>query len=127
MRSKSGRPSVINQSILRKLEEAFLNGATDLEACYIAGISKTTLYDYQDKNSDFSERKAVLKGMLKYQAKINISKQIKRGDIKLSQWYLERTASDEFGKNVSIKSQDNMITGINYILPSELVDKHGIK
>lgn len=46
---------------IRKLEEAFLLGCTDLEACFCAGISHETLYEYIRKNPAFSDRKETLK------------------------------------------------------------------
>lgn len=93
---KTGRPNVIDNNVLRKLEEAFSFGATDLEACHLANISKTTLYDYQGKNPEFAERKEGLKDMLKYQARVNISKEINKGNLETSRWYLERKAKEEF-------------------------------
>lgn len=60
-KNKGGRPTVVTQEVLRKLEEAFAMDCTDLEACLFADISKTTLYKYQDENPMFAERKAELK------------------------------------------------------------------
>jgi len=60
-RSRSGRPKIMTPETIQKLEEAFLLGCTDLEACLMAGISKSTFYSYQDANPDFLDRKLVLK------------------------------------------------------------------
>jgi hypothetical protein len=46
---------------VKKLEEAFALGCSDIEACLYAGITKQTLYNYQDKNQEFIDRKEVLK------------------------------------------------------------------
>lgn len=46
---------------VKKLEEAFLMGCTDLEACLFADISKQTLYNYQDANPGYVDRKEALK------------------------------------------------------------------
>ena len=46
---------------VKKLEEAFSLGCSDLEACLMANISKQTLYNYQDKNPEFVGRKERLK------------------------------------------------------------------
>lgn len=92
----TGRPTVITPETIDKLEEAFSNGATDLEACFIAGISKSTLYDYCKEDTVFSERKEALKEMVKYQARKNVVTSINKGDIAQSNWYLERKAKDEF-------------------------------
>jgi len=56
-----GRPPVITPDVLRKLEEAFALGCTDLEACFFADIGKTALYEYQAANPGFAERKEALK------------------------------------------------------------------
>ena len=92
--SKRGRPTKMTQGTVKKLEEAFLRGLSDEEACLYAGISKPTLYDYCDKNSDFLDRKELLKQRVKTRAKLNISKAIEDGDIDISKWYLERRDKD---------------------------------
>ncbi len=56
-----GRPTVMDQNTLNKLEEIFALGGTDKEACLFAGISHQTLYNYQEKNPEFVERKEALK------------------------------------------------------------------
>lgn len=56
-----GRPTIMTTETLRKLEEAFALGCTDLEACLYADISKTTLYDYQQAHPESVERKEELK------------------------------------------------------------------
>ena len=56
-----GRPTVMTELAVAKLEEAFLLGCTDEEACFYADISTTTLYRYQQDNPDFWERKGLLK------------------------------------------------------------------
>jgi len=44
-----------------KLEEAFLWGCTDLEACVYAEVSKHSLYRYQEEHPEFRDRKEMLK------------------------------------------------------------------
>jgi len=56
-----GRPAIVTEAVLQKLLEAFALGCTDLEACFYADIGKSTLYNYQDANPDFVERKERLK------------------------------------------------------------------
>lgn len=91
-----GRPTVMTAEIIAKLEEAFLNGATDREACFIAQIGQTTLYEYCQENQEFAERKESLKDMVKYKARHNVVKAITAGEIDISQWYLERKVKEEF-------------------------------
>lgn len=83
---------------IAKLEEAFLNGATDKEAIFQADISSATFYNYCEKNPDFVERKESLKDQVKYRARRNIVKAIEEGDKTLSQWYLERKVKGEFAQ-----------------------------
>lgn len=107
-KNKGGRPTVITETVLKKLEEAFANGASDDEACFYAGISHQTLYNYQEKHPEFVERKNGLKNMLKYQAKVNIAKEIrkKNSQMQINTWYLERKEKGEFGNSLKITTED---------------------
>ncbi|HFR3158960.1 hypothetical protein [Streptococcus suis] len=93
-KTKRGRPTKMTQGTLQKLEELFVRGLSDEEACLLADIGTTTLYDYCKENPEFSERKELLKQRVKTRAKLNISKAIEDGDIDLSKWYLERRDND---------------------------------
>lgn len=92
-----GRPTVMTPDVIAKLEEAFINGATDLQACFIANISKDALYDYIKANPEFSDRKEQLKDFIKYQAKLNVAGMIMKGGrdgVETAKWYLERRDKD---------------------------------
>lgn len=56
-----GRPPKIDKMVLQKLEHAFSYAFSDREACLYAGIVPQTLYNYQNKNPEFLERKQALK------------------------------------------------------------------
>lgn len=94
--SNAGRPYAITDNVLALLHEAFSYGASDIEACQYAGISKDALYNYQQRNPEFTDQKARLKEMPKFRAKRNIVDAISDGDTNISQWYLERKGKDEF-------------------------------
>jgi hypothetical protein len=51
----------MTEALLGKLEQAFLMGCTDVEACLYADINPSTLYLYQEKHPEFIERKETLK------------------------------------------------------------------
>jgi hypothetical protein len=51
----------MTEATLQKLEQAFLMGCTDQEACLYANIVPSTLYAYGAENPEFSERKETLK------------------------------------------------------------------
>ena len=87
--NKRGRPLIINESVLHKLEEVFALGGTDLEACLYAGISKSALYNYQQVNPDFVERKELLKENPVLLARRTIVKELKT-DALTARWYVER-------------------------------------
>lgn len=65
--------------VIRKLEDAFLIGCTDLEACFAAGIGKTAFYVYCQENPDFAERKEALKQNPVYEARKVILDAIRDG------------------------------------------------
>jgi hypothetical protein len=113
---KYGRKTVVTPSVLVKLEQAFALGCTDLEACFYAGIGKSSLYRYEDNNPDFRERKeelkmkpvllarqTVMKGIAGYELKDDSGKVIKvinPADPKLSLDFLKGKMHREFKSGV---------------------------
>ena len=104
-----GRPRKINEELLRKLEEGFLMGLSDREACLFADVAYSTFNDYCKKHPKFSERKETLKKGVQMHAKINISNEIKKKkNIDLSLWYLSRKCSDEFSVKNEVEHSGGM-------------------
>lgn len=95
MKSKGGRPTKVDDLVVKKLEEAFALGATDAEACFYAGISKQCLYDYEKKKPEFSDRKAALKERPILLARRSVVEGIEK-DPALALKFLERKKRDEF-------------------------------
>lgn len=109
---KYGRKTVMTPSVIVKLEQAFALGCSDLEACYYAGISKSTLYNYQNSTPEFLERKeelkakpillarqSVMKGINGYELRDDNGKVIKvinAPDPKLALDFLKNKMSKEF-------------------------------
>jgi hypothetical protein len=91
-----GRPTVITGEVLRKLEEAFAMGCTDLEACLYADISKTALYEHQQRHPEFAERKEKLKETPILLARTTVIKNLRNPQS--AQWYLERKKKNEFAQ-----------------------------
>ena len=89
-KSNAGRPTVMTPETIRKLEEGFTKGLSDLESCLYAGISAPPFYEYLQKHPEFAERRDLLKNNVRMQAKINIHTEVAAGDARTSQWYLER-------------------------------------
>ena len=96
-----GRPTVMTEQLLGKLEEGFAYGMTDKEACFYADIDPDTLYEYQKKFPKFTERKKALKDKPVMKARQTIVDAL--DDPTHSKWYLERKKSDEFGSKQEIE------------------------
>lgn len=87
--------------ILQELEGAFLDGMNNVEACFLAGISKTLFYEVLDNNKELAERFSLLRENMKMVAKRNIKKTLTDDNpltadkkTSVSQWYLERRDPD---------------------------------
>jgi hypothetical protein len=115
---KVGRPTVMTDEVLDKLRQAFLFGATKEEACAFADIGYRTLYDYVDRNPEFSQEIEKWQQSPILKAKKTVMNSL--DDPKVSQWYLERRAK-EFKPKQDLTTNDkdlptpilNGIEGIN--------------
>lgn len=119
-----GRPSVMTQQIIDKLEYAFSLGCDDKSACFYAGISTQPLYDYQQAHPEFAERKAQLKSQQVFKARMAIDNALNQNDTATARWLLERKCRDEFSTRTEIKTEPQTI--IKYVSPEErdAVDNH---
>lgn len=103
----AGRPTVVTEEVIAKLEEGFVRGLSDVECCLYSDIAPSTLYEYCKANPEFAERKDELKNAVKMRAKLNIADGITLNkDLSLSQWYLERKAKDEFSGRQELTGKD---------------------
>lgn len=100
-----GRPTVMTQEVVNKLEYAFSIGCSDLEACFYADISKQTLYNYQAKNPEFIDRKERLKENPTFLARATLVNGVK-SDPDLALKYLERKKKDEFSLRVENENKN---------------------
>lgn len=104
-----GRPTAMTETVIAKLEEGFLMGFTDREACLYADINPATLYRFCQEHEDFSERKELLKEQTTMRAKRNIAKAINsedKPDKALSQWWLERKNKAEFAQRTELTGKE---------------------
>ena len=102
-----GRPTVMTPFVIQKLEQAFMMGATDLQACLVAGISDSAFYEYQEKTEGYKERKAKLKDQPNILAKMVVLNAVKDGDKNQANWLLERRDKD-FVKKSEQKNQTEL-------------------
>ncbi len=113
------RPTIMTPETLAKLRQAFLLGADDRSACLYADIGTTALYDYQKQNPEYPEQKRSLKNYNKLQALKKISNEIPN-DVKVAQWWLERTCKKEFGLRAVGTDKQGLFKNC---IPGELTDK----
>ena len=85
-----GRPTIMTPETIRKLEDAFSWGCTDLEACCNANIGKSSLYKYCDENPEFSERKEVLKNQPVMRARRVVLAALEEDDINTAHKVIDR-------------------------------------
>lgn len=103
-----GRPTKMTPDTIKKLEEAFALGCTDLEACLYADISSVTLYAYEKKDPEFLNRKTKLKETPVLLARQELIKGL-RGNPELSLKYLERKRRKEFAVRTDLSTDDKPI------------------
>lgn len=115
MSHEGGRPTVMTEEVLQKLEYAFSIGCTDKEACISADIAPSTLYDYQEKNPEFAERKGELKEKLVLQARENLRASLEKEDPQTTRWYLERARKAEFSTRTEHTGEDGEPIKVNLV------------
>jgi len=112
-----GRPTIMTPETIDKLEQAFMMGCSDLEACLFADIGKTTLYNYQNENTDFVERKEKLKENPILLARTSVIKDMQNsGELALK--FLERKKKDEFSMKQDLNIGGQLGNPLHMILES---------
>jgi len=104
-KSNAGRPTIMTDLTLKKLNEAFAFGCTDEEACYYAEISKQTLYNYQKDHPEFVDQKEALKQRPILLARQEVIKGLE-GNPELALKFLERKKKDEFSLRSEFTGKD---------------------
>jgi len=101
-----GRPTVMTDEVIRRLEAAYSINATDVEACFQAGIAPATLYNYQTANPEFVERKKGLKSQVSMHAKKNVADSIKKGNVRDSWEQLKTVNKKEYSTQINNQALD---------------------
>lgn len=102
--NKGGRPTVMTEEIVAKLEYGFMKGLNVTECCHYADISRSAFYDYLEIHPEFSDRIEELKSNPSTRAKLNVVEAIENGDTDLSKWWLERKNRDEFSTKQEVSA-----------------------
>jgi hypothetical protein len=101
----NGRPTVINEVTVQKLEQALRDGFSVEMACYVSGISRSTYYAHLQTNIEFMNKMELAQDWATQRAKQVVIKAIDKGDLKAAQWWLERKSRAEFSNNI-VKGTD---------------------
>ena len=102
-----GRPTVMTEFTIKKLEDAFLLGCTDREASLFAGITPQTLYNYCIQNPEYLERKELLKENPFLIARKSLYEGMAE-DGNLALKYMERKKKEEFGTKTTVEQEVQM-------------------
>lgn len=92
----------LKESTVNKLEYAFSIGASVLEACYCADISRQTFYNWINDNKklkakfDRLKQKPILKARKTIEANLDLPE--------IARWYLEKKRKTEFGNVLKLES-----------------------
>lgn len=106
---KSGRKWFDGKNVnlvVSKLKRAWANGCKDCEAAIFAGISDKSLSRYLKAKPKLREEKEQLLNKPTLKARLNVVERIKKGNIGVSQWYLERKKKDEFSSRQEFTGRD---------------------
>lgn len=110
------RPTIINNEIIQKIEEALKAGNYIITACQYAGISKDAYYDWihkaQDPEADpiykrFSDTVEKARASAEVRNVMNIQKSAQDGTWQASAWWLERSFPDRWGRRTTVTGPDS--------------------
>ena len=94
--NKGGRPTVVTEAVVLKLEEAFRVDATDEEACSYAGIGERTYYDHLKNDEAFRSRMHSAQLWPFLMMKQTVVKAAKEGDSRTAMKWLERRQRERY-------------------------------
>lgn len=101
-KDKGGRPPIIDEFIVMKLEQAFSVDATVEEACTYAGISRNTLHQFIKKVPEFQDRIDMLKELPMMVARETITRSMGH-DADLALKYAKNKRNNEFNERKEVK------------------------
>ncbi len=85
-----GRPTVIDENAILRLETAFALGCNRKEALMFSGVSKDAYFRLLQRQPEFRDRFDQLRQTPVLMAKRNVAMAIAAGDLAVSKWYLEK-------------------------------------
>jgi hypothetical protein len=101
------RPSDYSEYIVRKLEDAFRDGASITEACEQAGIVRDTYYHWLKEKDGFQTRMTDAQDWVNEIARAVVAQRItKKKDPETAKWWLERRVKDKFSTRTEQTGKD---------------------
>ncbi len=100
----AGRPTVMTDVVIGKLEEIFALDGTVKEACFYAGINPDTYYTFVKDNPKYSDRFNALRETPFLAARRTIVNSLKNPDNAFK--YMERKKKDEFSVRIENTGKD---------------------
>lgn len=88
--NKGGRPPVITDETVRKLEQCFQNGFSVDKSVQLCGIGRTTFYEKYNSDEGFRTKMDLSLRWAAEQANHIVILAIQAGDVDTAKWYLER-------------------------------------
>lgn len=101
------RPTKLTKTVVKKLEEAFVLGASIEEACFYADITKQTYYNWKDENEELFDRFMALRLSPVLKARKALVEGLENNP-NLALRYLERKRRDEFSKYAKKTEEEGM-------------------
>jgi len=95
-KKKLGRPTVMTDRVIDKLESALCGGYSITTACYFAGVGTSTFYEYKSLDKDFADRMTRAQEYATFRARQVVLQAIDKGDVRAAMWWLERQSRFEF-------------------------------
>ncbi len=93
---KMGRPIAMTDRVLEKLESSLCAGYSVTTACYFAGVSTSTYYEYKALDKEFSDKVTRASEWATFRARQVILQEIEKGNLKAAMYWLERKSRAEF-------------------------------
>lgn len=90
-----GRPTVMTPVVVSKLEQAFSLDSTISEACFYAGITRETYYEFLKREPEYADRFEALRNRLVLKARETVAREIGK-NYQNSMDYLTRKRKNEF-------------------------------
>ena len=104
-KSKPGRPKVTDRpDVVSLLVSAFRDGLTVRQACIQSGISHEAFYKRCRDDQEFADKMYYAQQDVMITARRTVIKAIRSGDIKASQWWLEKHSFEKQTEETPVES-----------------------